>query len=71
MSKLFIEPHEAKTALWIKIKAHMESRLDVARKQNDSNLDAVQTANMRGRITELKSFLALDIPPPSITAGDE
>ncbi|HYN54395.1 MAG TPA: hypothetical protein VES38_06795 [Methylotenera sp.] len=71
MSKLILNSAEAQTALWIKIKAHLESRLDLCRLQNDGDSDAVHTAKMRGRILEIKSFLALDKPPPSIAAGDE
>lgn len=71
MVKLIINEAEAQTALWTKIKAHLELRLNTCRLQNDGDSDELMTAKMRGRILEIKSFLALDKPPPSITATDE
>lgn len=70
-TKLLLNAAEKQTALWVKIKAHLESRLEICRKQNDGDADAVQTAKMRGRILELKSFLALENPPPGFTRGVE
>ncbi|PPD48369.1 MAG: hypothetical protein CTY14_02080 [Methylotenera sp.] len=70
-SKLLLNAAEKQTALWIKIKAHLEARLETCRKQNDGDADAVQTAKMRGRILEIKSFLALENTPPSLTKGLE
>ena len=64
---LLIEPHEAQTALWKKVKKHLESRLDIHRRKNDNkSLDAVETALLRGRIAELKILLDLDTPKPTL-----
>ncbi len=55
---------ERNSAPWQKVKAELESRLDLFRRKNDSNLDAEQTAKLRGRIAEIKNLLALGEPPP-------
>lgn len=70
-NKLLLNAAEKQTALWAKIKAHLEAKLETCRKQNDGDADAVQTAKMRGRILEIKSFLALENPPPSLARGVE
>lgn len=45
------------SAAWSKLARHLESRLDTLRKQNDGPLDAESTANLRGRIAEIKALL--------------
>ena len=64
---------EAHSALWTKLKEHMESRLATHRRKNDGDLDPTQTARMRGRIAELLSLLDLEKPEPAQVAehGDE
>lgn len=69
INKLILNSAEKQTALWAKIKAHLESRLETCRKQNDGDADATQTAKMRGRILEIKGFLALENTPPGLTRG--
>lgn len=51
---------------WLRLKAHYEARLAALRIQNDGRLDADETARLRGRIKEIKGFLALGDPhaPP-------
>jgi hypothetical protein len=67
-----LNPAEAQTALWLKLKGRAEQRLQALRAKNDGNLDPVATAKVRGQITEIKSFLELDKPTPSASdAGDE
>jgi GTP1/Obg family GTP-binding protein len=70
MSKFILNEAESQTALWQKIKKHLEQRLETARNKNDGDLNEVETAKLRGRITELKSFLALDKPPPILTGNE-
>jgi hypothetical protein len=71
MSKCFIEPHEAETALWKKLKAHLEARQTSLRTRLEGDLNEVDTAKTRGHLLEIKMFLALDVPPPSFKSGDE
>ena len=42
-------------------------RLDYFRRQNDGNLSETATATLRGRIAELKDFLALAKDPDKVT----
>ena len=49
---------------WQKIKAQLEQRLESCRKRNDSNaLSVIDTAHLRGRITELKYLIDLEEGP--------
>lgn len=53
---------------WLKIKEHLNERLNSARAKNDASLDSEATARLRGRISELKYLIDLDQPSPSIDA---
>lgn len=57
-----LEPHEAKSLLWLKIKTHMQAELATMRLRNDNPLDAIDTAKLRGRLAQTKEFLLLDTP---------
>jgi hypothetical protein len=46
------------SALWLKIKQHLEARLDQHRRKNDNDLDPIATARLRGAIAEVKTLLA-------------
>lgn len=70
MNNFCLNAAEKNSAVWLKIKAHLEERLEKVRLQNDADLTPDQTAKLRGRIAEIKSFLALENPPPSIKAND-
>lgn len=50
---------------WRQLKAHIEARLDVYRRRNDSGLNEIETAKLRGRIAELKLLLS-DVEPTDI-----
>lgn len=71
--KFVIEAHERQTALWQKLEKHYTERLELARKKNDADLDPVATAKARGRIAEIKGFLALgeDPAPGSKSSADD
>jgi hypothetical protein len=61
-------PAERTSALWLRLKANAESRLDSLRARNDKDRGERETAVLRGAIGELKYLLSLDkdIPlPPS------
>jgi len=59
LSLTFEERH---SALWLKLKEHMEQQLDLLRRKNDGSHDEIVTANIRGRIAILKELSALDAP---------
>lgn len=66
----FITEIESNSALWLKIKAHYEARLQTLREQNDADRDPDKTAKLRGRIAEVKALLGLDAPPPAAEKND-
>lgn len=53
------------TRTWERMEALLLARLDALRKRNDQNLDSEETANLRGRIAEVKSLLALPSADPA------
>lgn len=56
---------EAHTPLWMRLRAHMQGRLDSLRAMNDSPaLNDIQTATLRGQIQCLKELLDLENTPP-------
>lgn len=56
------------TAVWLKIKAHLETLQKEYRVKNDGNLDQLQTANLRGKLGLLKVLLEMDQPEPANVA---
>lgn len=65
-----LNEHDRQSALWKKLQAHLEARLQQMRERNDSAIDVVRTAKLRGRIAEIKYLLSLDEEQP-IESGDE
>lgn len=57
---------ERGSALWQRLKAHIESRLESHRRKNDNDAPDEKTAKLRGRIAECKILLALDKPIPVV-----
>ena len=51
---------DAQNPLWLRLKPYLEERLVMLRTKNDGDLSEIETANIRGRIAEVKSLLALD-----------
>ncbi len=53
---------EYQSAVWKKIKSHLEIRLNILRKENDvMHIDVI--VKNQGRIAELKSLIGLDRKP--------
>ena len=57
------------TRTWDNFKAELEQRLAQHREANDNRLDPEKTANLRGRIAELKELLALAPKPAPAPSG--
>lgn len=57
--------------LWLRLKAHLENRLAMARVRNDAALTEFETASLRGEITSLKRLLALGEDRPILTGDEE
>ena len=47
------------SVVWLKLKEHLEERLEQHRRANDGDLDEVRTAKQRGKITEIKYLISL------------
>ncbi|OGT57521.1 MAG: hypothetical protein A3E01_08255 [Gammaproteobacteria bacterium RIFCSPHIGHO2_12_FULL_63_22] len=65
-----LNDQDLQTAVWKKITAHLEQRIQALRERNDKELDDTKTAKLRGRIAEVKELMALDQPAPSVDADD-
>ena len=50
--------------LWIKLEKHFTERLAELRSRNDSPLSQLETEALRGRIAEVKAFIALGKDQP-------
>lgn len=51
---------ERNTLVWIRIKGHLKDMLQRKREDNDTSMDELQTAKIRGEIALLKEILDLD-----------
>lgn len=55
---------------WRAFEAIASDRLDKYRRKNDGQLNADETARLRGRIAELKELLTLSTPAPALVADE-
>lgn len=62
-----LDPRDKYDPVFKKLMQHFTERLATLRAQNDGALDPIETANMRGRIAEVKGFLALAQDRPVIS----
>lgn len=60
LAKSQLERDDFKLRTWPRLRALLEDRLADLREQNDNRLDDEKTANLRGRIAEVKALLALE-----------
>lgn len=66
---------ERHSACWVRMKAHLEERLNAHRRKNDGNLSMEETARLRGRIADTLYVLSLgiaenDLPEPVAENGE-
>lgn len=66
-----LDNNDLQSIAWIKLQRHFEARLQELRARNDGNLDAIQTASLRGEIRNLKSSLALGNRDQAMQEADE
>lgn len=64
-----LAPHEAQTAVWLKVQEFLDKRLAELRGQNDGPLDPIKTSELRGRIAQLKELRALGEQPEHASPG--
>lgn len=63
-----LDANELNSAIWLRLKAHLEEKLKEKRGKNDDPLlDPIMTAALRGHIECIKGILALGTVPPIIT----
>lgn len=62
---------ESQSAVWLKLKEHIEERLIQLRMQNDGDLSDIETARLRGRVAMCKELLALEHSEPAEVEQDE
>jgi hypothetical protein len=68
---LTLSDHDRHSALWKKLSEHLADQIRVLRAKNDGDLDLVETARLRGRISALKEIIALGDPPSPVMVADE
>lgn len=62
--------NDKSSGLWVRLKAHFEERLAMARARNDEvSHSADSTATLRGEIRVLKRLIALDAPRIDVTGN--
>ncbi len=61
--KFRLAPHERINPLWVALERHMQQSLAELRALNDTSLPPERTADIRGRIAQLKELLALANEP--------
>ena len=59
------------TPLWRDLTEHFEKRLAALRTLNDQDASETTTAKTRGRILQIKEFLALALPTPEQEADED
>lgn len=58
-----LNPLERQSPLWLRFVAYLDERLAQLRAANDGALDALATAELRGRIAQIKAIRALGNEP--------
>jgi len=71
MQSAELNQNDFASVTWQRLRLHLESRLRVLRLRNDANLNADETAHIRGQISALKTLLALEEDPTKPTATGE
>jgi len=67
---MVLDELEANSAVWLKIRAHLEGRLAIAHRRNAKSMSIERTEKLRGRIAELEYLVALGKPAPQTEADD-
>lgn len=69
MKSEILTPTEVNSAVWQKLKKHIESKINQKRESNDQpNLDIVKTSNLRGEIKALKELMVA-VEPKQYNTG--
>ena len=65
-----IHSGDAQTHTWAKLKKHIGAEIEKLRARNDSDLDPIKTAALRGEIKALKNLLALETDQATVVNED-
>lgn len=66
IERLILTEGEKLNPVWLKLMAYWENRLLTLRIQNDGVKSDTDTALLRGRISELKTFMSLNNVQPGL-----
>lgn len=67
-----IADFERDSALWKKVEALANEKIDSLRKRNDGDLSEIETVRLRGRIAAWKELLAWgEKPNPALVADEQ
>lgn len=71
-TKPLLDANDLQTAVWRKVREHLEATLAKARARNDDKShDEIETAYLRGRIALAKHLLALGNTSPAPDAHED
>lgn len=62
---------ELQSAVWLKLRDHLNETLLSLRTQNDGDLDMIATSRLRGRVLAIKAILALGEDHERVQAEDD
>ena len=62
---------ERQSAVWKKIEAYLNERLEICRKKNDGDLGELETARLRGEIKAIKNLRLIGETLPVTDADSE
>ena len=71
MNDFALSDHDRSSGLWVRLKAHLEARLQDARRKNDGPLNEYDTATLRGEIKTLRHLIGLGDSRPLLTGDDD
>ena len=60
---MILDLNDRQSQTWVKIKVHLNERLNDHRLKNDGRLSENDTAYLRGRIAEVKCLLDIEVGP--------
>jgi len=64
MDKNTLNATELQSATWQKLKKELYRELNTLREKNDKNLDAAETAHVRGQIQAIRNLLKIEEEAP-------
>ena len=66
-----LSDQERHSALWKKLSAYLEDRIQTYRLKNDGDMSELDTARLRGKIAACKEFLAVGEPAPGVVTDEQ